>query len=521
MPVRLSELVGAAGGTVVWHWMGTCSTSRGTGRGHEKWYAGVVIRRPSGAFDGVGAYGPINGRMTLLSLAAGTSEDAANVAVRTKLANKRRTYQDDPSFLIDDLGTGLARAAAAAPRSVAPRVPAATAPAPAAPPAPVAPSPTAPLPPLPIIWPMLAPSSTPERLLDDLLADVADDATTGYVLEENLNGVRKLSFLGEEGIRFTGRSPGKADPTRPLEDHALSHLSFAIPHLAGTVVDGELIALGRLDGHSGVANARASNPDSLVIVLYDIPLYNDTDLTASGEKFPFWRRRQLLERVYRQMEQTWMDLGRGAENFPFRLIRQVRQDKRAFHAEIKARGGPAGEGTMAKDLMGLYHQGEEGRTGRAMYKLKHVLDGNALKKYEADTVIVGFTKGRHGIAGQVGAIKFGQYVPLTVIERLGLEKDRVLEANGDPRLTVVGVNGVARFAALVELGQVSGMSSALRREMTEAPEAFLGRVMTVTGSWRLPSGAIENPVFGALRDPGDKAPVECIWYGPEEEAQTA
>jgi ATP-dependent DNA ligase len=477
MTVHITQLVGPDGGTVRYAWMGTCSEARGTGHGSNKWYAGLVVERTNGTFDGICAGGAIGSAVKIYPQIQGAdSLETARSVVETQVKSKKRQYADDPTYLAGyaDQVTLERKEKASADD-------------------------------LPIYWAMLAPSSTPDVLLSSLLGDVADDATEGFVLEEKFNGHRKLVHVVSGGMRFVGRSPGVADPTRPLESNeGLGHLSFQVTGFEGTVLDGELIAEGRLDGHAGVANAKASNPDALAIVLYDLVAFQGRDLTADGQALPYWERRGLLRHVVNEMSKAWRFDGRDADDFPYRIAPMIRQNKRQFHAQVRAMGG---EGTMAKNLQGLYHQGEAGRRTKIamMWKLKHNLYGDSLKKMQEDVVIVGYSAGRGKYSGQIGAVKFGQWVSTKDVERLSLK----------PQSNNRSLDGYFknRDRYLVELGQVSGMSDPLRREFTANGDAYIGRVMTISGSWRLPSGAIENPVFEVLRPLGDKVSTECIWEG--------
>lgn len=249
MGIHISQIVGSEGGTIHFAWMGTCAKARGTGHGSNKWYAGVVVQRPSGLFDGLCAGGPL-GRVSLYPQKVGAKTlEEARAAVEAQIKKKKREYADNPAYL------------------------------------------------------------------------------EGYAGEITCLE-RKEKTAGDE-----------------------------------------LIAVGRLDGHAGVVNARASNPDSLVMVLYDLPAFQGRDLTADGERLPYIERRRLLDQVVEEMKCCWLLESRPEETFPYRVAPMVRRNKREFHERIKAAGG---EGTMAKNLQGLYHQGEAGRrkTCAMEWKLK-------------------------------------------------------------------------------------------------------------------------------------------------------
>ena len=125
---------------------------------------------------------------------------------------------------------------------------------------------------------------------------------------------------------------------------------------------------------------------------------------------------------------------------------------------------------MLKRLDAEYVQG--GRPANNWYKAK--------KSSTFDCVVMGFTRGKGKYNSTIGAVVFGQYV--------------------DGKLT--------------ELGQASGMSDEIRRQMGSNPERFIGRVVEIQGMERLKSGAIRHPRFVSMRT--DKRPEDCIWYQGEQ-----
>jgi ATP-dependent DNA ligase len=73
--------------------------------------------------------------------------------------------------------------------------------------------------------------------------------------------------------------------------------------------------------------------------------------------------------------------------------------------------------------------------------------------------------------------------------------------------------GMYNNGELVELGQTSGMSEAIREELTTNGDKYIGTVIEVEGFEQLPSGAVRHPRFIRFRD--DKRPTECVWEEAE------
>ena len=141
--------------------------------------------------------------------------------------------------------------------------------------------------------------------------------------------------------------------------------------------------------------------------------------------------------------------------------------KRALYEEIMSRGG---EGIMFKNLNAVYDEG--GRPTQNWYKAK--------KSIKVDCVGMGFTKGEGKYNNQIGAFEFGQYI--------------------DGKLT--------------KIGQTSGMTDAVRLDMTKHPEKYIGHAVVIKGMERLKSKAIRHPQFDKMSD--DKRPEDCKFYENEQ-----
>jgi ATP-dependent DNA ligase len=271
--------------------------------------------------------------------------------------------------------------------------------------------------------------------------------------------MRAIVHITRTGLRIFSRSAGVEDPTQPLEKtSALPHLAFQeYRQLAGTIIDGEILLPGSdsstLSGTVHSITVSAANK-LVKLFVFDILKYQDTNL----------ENRPLTDRLY------WLNILSTRMHSPFIVFLPwafSTEEKRKLYRDVIARGG---EGIMLKRLDAPYLQG--GRPANNWYKAK--------KSATFDCIIMGFTKGKGKYNSHVGAVVFGQYV--------------------DGKLT--------------ELGQASGMSDAIRKDMSESPFKYIGKVVTIKGMERLKSGAIRHPVYFGLRT--DKLPRDCKYHSNEQ-----
>lgn len=131
--------------------------------------------------------------------------------------------------------------------------------------------------------------------------------------------------------------------------------------------------------------------------------------------------------------------------------------------EIVAHGG---EGIMLKNGLAAYSAGK--RPKNTWSKLKDIAT--------ADVVVMGFKPGNGKYADSIGAVEFGQY------------KNGILTARS----------------------RCSGMDDALRNEISDNREDYLGKVMEVKYFGRVgPEKSFRHPVFKSFRD--DKLATDCVW----------
>lgn len=280
-----------------------------------------------------------------------------------------------------------------------------------------------------------------------------------YIAQIKLDGMRAIVHITESGLRIFSRSSGVADPTKPLEKTAsLPHLAaLKFPELAGTILDAEILIPGFDCAElSGTVHRKELNGDNTKVKLFvfDCLQINGRKIT---DKFLRHRLSELLHiSHYLQSEHIVI--------LPYST---TPLQKRKLYDKVIATGG---EGIMLKRLDAPYIEGA--RPANTWFKVK--------KSATYDCVVTGFSLGKGKYNTQIGAVKFGQYV----------------EGN------------------LTELGQASGMSDIVRRDMSNNPKKYLGQVAIIKGMERLKSGAIRHPQFVEIRI--DKHPLQCIWYQNEQ-----
>jgi len=284
---------------------------------------------------------------------------------------------------------------------------------------------------------------------DEQLQNFLDDPR--FYMEEKLDGMRALVYFTRTGLRIFSR-------TKKEKTISLPHLSgLVFPNLIGTILDAEIMVPGKdcaeIAGQVHRKNGVASTLP--VIFLFDILQHNGKLVT--GLKWA--ERRKLLVKV-------WEDDGLfGSEFFELNPV-YVRAEKRKALKRIMDAGG---EGVMFKLDSATYHVGD--RPTGVWYKHK--------RKKAFDCVVMGFTTGKGEFNNMVGAVRFGQYVD----------------------------------GKLVELGKASGMDLDTRQDMTQCPDAWIGKAIKIEGQERLKSGKIRHPQFKGLIE---KKPKDCIWYKGEQ-----
>ncbi len=292
-----------------------------------------------------------------------------------------------------------------------------------------------------------------EHHLERLLDDPA------FVAQEKLDGMRAIVHVTLSGLRIFSRSAGVADPTRPLEKTiSLPHLArLTFPKLADSILDGEILLPGEDSATlAGTVHRKETNGSNhqVKLFVFDVLRYRGTDVVhKTYQARLFW-----LDEVEARITSEYVAV------LP---IATERIAKRKLYQDVLAKGG---EGIILKRLDAFYIP--SARPSDNWYKAK--------RSATFDCVVIGFTKGEGKYNKWIGAVRFGQYVD----------------------------------GKLVELGQASGMTDTIRRDMSDNPDRYIGKVVSIKGMERLTSGAIRHPQFVRMRS--DKKQRDCIWYEGEQ-----
>ena len=303
---------------------------------------------------------------------------------------------------------------------------------------------------LPVYWSMNALGVKDEGHANLLMFDPK------YVAQEKLDGMRAIIHITKDGLRIFSRNAGVADPTKPLEKTqslpSIAKLTF--PKLIGTVLDAEILGDGKTSAElSGDIHRKESVESNSTLNVFDILALCGKDLRNET----LYVRLAELERITPQLESNLIRIPPYA---------YTTKEKKALKESIEAKNG---EGLMFKNLDAVYVSG--GRPSNNWYKSK--------KSASFDCVVTGFTEGNVKYANGIGAVIFGQYV-----------------------------NGV-----LTEIGQTSGMSDSIRKDMSDNRTDWIGKAIVIEGMERLKSGAIRHPRY---KGKSDKSASDCIWYENEQ-----
>lgn len=277
-----------------------------------------------------------------------------------------------------------------------------------------------------------------------------------YVAQEKLDGMRAIIHITKNGLRIFSRNAGVADPTKPLEKtQSLPHIAkLKFPKLIGTVLDAEILGDGRTSAElAGDINRKEVIENASTLNVFDILAIRGKDLRSKPLKF----RLEELNEIIPQLESNLIRITPYAFNT---------KEKQSLKERIESQNG---EGLMFKNLDAEYVSG--GRPSNNWYKAK--------KSGAFDCVVTGFTEGKGKYVNGIGAVIFGQYV-----------------------------NGV-----LTEIGQTSGMTDAVRKDMSNNRNKWIGTAIVIEAMERLKSGSLRHPRFLGL---SDKLPSDCIWYLGEQ-----
>lgn len=314
-----------------------------------------------------------------------------------------------------------------------------------------------------------------------------------YCAQEKLDGARYLLHKDMKGVvRIYSRQISRVNGFPVDKTLQLQHLAREFVHLAppGTVLDGEVCAPGLTSSSNLVTRVTGSKPErGLEIQQRDgFLVYNAFDILAYDGEL-------LTDEVYlKRIEKLHAAVMGGLHNFIKILpVYFTEADKKALYEKVIARGG---EGIILKDVYAPYYQGERHRSWVKVKRQRtfdvvfmgiELANDTSVKKGE---VLATPTR----IAGQAGAIRYGQYV----------------EVNDGPS---DGLFSSLPHWELKQLGTVSGFDDSAREYITANADVLEGKVLEVTGQEQFKSGAIRHPRFLRWRE--DKAPEECLFRADE------
>jgi ATP-dependent DNA ligase len=298
---------------------------------------------------------------------------------------------------------------------------------------------------------------------------------TDWVMEPKLDGARMRLFLGDtKNTMNTGRRSDKTYAYIQREDN-FPHIRDAVdPELAGTILDGEIMApSAEITTASGVKtnsllNATVAltncNPaDSIatqkreglvVFHVFDVLMYKGEGVTGKS----YDERREILESVTRKI---WAS--QHSTSVWLKLVKQMPACRESIAEAVKA----GYEGVMLKLRTAEY---KAGKRMAAWQKIK--LFGTL------DAFVTGWLPGEGKNAGKVGALK------MSLFDEIGLE---------------------------VEVCQHGAFTDEYRNSISKPDgslaDGVLGQVMEITGQGVTKQGRIRHPHLVRLRP--DKTKVEC------------
>lgn len=306
------------------------------------------------------------------------------------------------------------------------------------------------------IWPMGAELGSQKKI--DTLWENPD-----YIAEVKIDGER-ITANYENGFSCYTRSASNRDLTKPIEVshrwHQMAQLTCSeIP--INTILDGEAFSkIRRAEEVAGLFNYRSDivMPDDITYIVFDCVQWGTRNL----ENEPWLVRRSFVEKAVNLLNQKWIQ-----------PVVYVREMKREFYETIIKNGG---EGVVMKNVHSFYHQGK--KPANQWVKVK---DHDTF-----DCIITGFKPGVGKYRDMVGSLELSQYQK-------------------------VGEAGELSEYRLVPVCYASGITDALRKDITANPEAYLGKVVVVDAFERIPNSVkLRQPRIKAIRPEGSKDPRDCI-----------
>ena len=342
--------------------------------------------------------------------------------------------------------------------------------------------------------------------------------STEYIAEEKLDGARYLSIGG----RFFSRRISDVTGI-PVEKTAqVPHLASVLEKYPNLILDGEVYYEGMTSNE--VTSIMGSLPEraialqeergKLKYVLFDI--LRDVDGKWLLD-LPWKERRKKLEEFHQNLVYSRED---NAANIEISIV--VSEDKREFYNLIMERGG---EGVILKNINGKYVPEKKPAWNWVKVK-KHITD---------DVVIMGFKPPVREYEGKeldtweywefdetgdkytrsqlidfiYNSIHNGeQYDPEFFQSHLETFYTPITKFYFNDWIGAVKFGKYDKDGNLVELGECSGLTDELRKDMSENPDKYIGQAIEIGAMERTKDGFYRHPQFIRMRP--DKNPSECV-----------
>lgn len=266
-----------------------------------------------------------------------------------------------------------------------------------------------------------------------------------FVAEPKIDGWRFLMHVGSnlDRVYLTGRRVSQKTGRLSEKGLLIPQIWPADWHSPGyTVLDGEITVPGGFRSIAGIMNtdprkaaARIAELGVPTYHVFDVLFHNFTDVRSEA----LLTRRKILDSM----------VG-GLISGSVVAVQQQRPE-RSVYDRIVADGG---EGIILKDLTEPY--------GSGWLKVK--------RSHTLDVVVTGFTRAKYGRTGKY----YGQ---------IGAAQVSVYAENGN----------------LIEVGQVSGMTDAVRKDMTDNQDRWIGHVIEIE-SQEFARHRLRHPRYKRRRD---------------------
>lgn len=311
-------------------------------------------------------------------------------------------------------------------------------------------------------------------------------ASNDYVAEIKWNGYRQLL---REGNAFS-RSKSVVSQQQVSKTAWIPHITDDLLKLGGWWFDGELLKYPNgkakdvtriMQSGLELALQKQEETGKLTYVIFDILRHpNGTMLNT----LPWRTRRVLLETIYEE----------ELEGHPYIKLSEVVYDAKRDLLE-KALGIGL-EGIMLKNKNGLWipsPDGGDSRPANNWYKIKAELD------HPEECVIFGFKPSE-------------QYYTDSVTGKQ--DKERFTKFFTNNWIGGVRIYQYNKDGGRVDVGSFSGINEVLRKDMSEHPDNYINKVVSIKAFDREPNGRFISPVFLGFRE--DKRPEECTWLREEK-----